>query len=211
MRPFFALTLWLAAIGTTYAENTIHFVALAGIKQGKEAQFDAFIKAVTPIWKRHGMTVVARARPVTPFLYRQGPVDLTVLKVESRTGFYAYMRDPDYRALQPQRLDAVDLLGVFDGTVENANEASLLDSPLLRVWFVSRPGAAWAKMLASDLDSQDGSSLRVDLGVIGEVVGTLGDRVSKARTIHIETLENKSPVQPPYLEGLHVVWCPRMP
>lgn len=210
MRAVVCVLIWLAATATAIAEETIHFVALAGIKPGKEAQYDAFIEAVTPIWKRHGMTVVARARPVGPLSYRQGPVDLAVLQVESRAGFYAYSRDPDYRALQPQRMDAVNLLAIFDGKA-SVSTVGLSKSSILRVWFVSQPGAAWAKMLASDLDTHDGSSFTLGLGVVGEVKGKLDEGLAQTRTIHIEALTgDKSPGQPPYLSGLHVVTGPRL-
>jgi len=210
VRAFVCTLVWLTATVAAIAEDTIHFVALAGVKPGKEAQYDAFIEGVTPIWKRHGMTVVARARPVGPFSYREGPVDLAVLRVKSRAGFYAYSRDPDYRALQPQRADAVNLLAIFDGKARMA-VTGLSDSPALRVWFVSQPGAAWAKMLAGDLKSDDGSSFMISLGIVGEVKGKLDEGLAQTRTIHIEALSgDKSPGQPPYLAGLHVVTGPRL-
>ncbi len=210
MRAIVCALIWLATTAAATAEDTIHFIALAGIKPRRETQYDAFIEEVTPIWKRHGMTVLARARPVGPLSYGEGPVDLVILRVESRAGFYAYSRDPDYRALQPQRADAVNLLAIFDGKAGMA-ATGLSDSPDLRVWFVSQPGALWAKMLAGDLKNDDGSSLTINVGIVGEVKGELDESLAQTRTIHIEALSgDKSPGQPPYLAGLHVITGPRL-
>ncbi len=210
MRSLIALLIWLASVTSLLAEEVIHFVALAGIKPGHEAKYDAFIEAVTPIWKRHGMTVITRARPVGPFRRHAGIVDLAVLRVESRRGFYAYANDPDYKALQPQRLASLDFLSVFDGKVDMTNQAGLRNSKMLRVWFVSQPGSNWGKVLNEDLSQPTDAAISINLGVVGRVKGDLDDTLDKTRTIHVEAVDTTHPAQPPYLGGLYVVSGPRL-
>jgi len=205
VRAIVTLLLWLTAMAPAFAEDIIHFVALAGIKPGKETQYDAFIKAVIPVWKRHGMSVVARARPVTPFHRHAGVVDLAVLRVERRSGFHAYSNDPHYKALQPQRLDAVEFLTVFDGKMDMSGEPGLRDSRMLRVWFVENPDAAWTKMLTGDLSEPLASALKIDLEIVGQVKGRLGKTLAKTRTIHIEAIDEIGPNRPVFPDGLYVV------
>lgn len=115
---FCTVTAW----GDGRGKGEIHFIALAQIAPGGAASYNRFLKRVDPIWKRHGMTVVSRFSGSGALGAQDGtcPYDVAVLHVRSRAGFNAYLRDPDYRAIRAMRLNALDMLLIFDG-VSNAS------------------------------------------------------------------------------------------
>ncbi len=210
MRQLFALLFLFATATPSSAQDVIHFVALAGIKPGKQAQYDTFIHAVTPVWKRHGMTVLARARPVGPFPQHKGLVDLAVLRVVSRDGFYAYANDPDYKALRSLRAEAVDFLTIFDGNVDMSSEPAINTSAALRVWFFADQKSQPAKALLAELSKRPDGFLPIKLGVVGRVKGHLDKTLQQTRLILVETFDDHSTGQPASPDGVYVVSGPRL-
>ncbi|MEL6751775.1 MAG: hypothetical protein AAFO70_06815 [Pseudomonadota bacterium] len=93
--------------------EALTFLAIASGPEGKQSQYEQFLKDVAPVWQRHGMSVVMRVTPLDPWPKRFD--DIALLKVTSRDGFQAYLADPDYRAIADQRLKAVDRLVILEG------------------------------------------------------------------------------------------------
>lgn len=93
--------------------DALTFVAIATGKTEKQAAYEKFLSNVQPIWKRHGMRLVIRAsideRTNTGF------TDIALIEAGSRESFKAYLSDPNYQALAPTRLEAVDTLVVLEG------------------------------------------------------------------------------------------------
>ena len=97
----------------------LHFISVAWIPPEKQAQYDAFSAEVTSIWKRHGMKALLRAKVVGALAGEdvvELPTEIAVLSVASRADFENYIADPDYRAIRPQRMDAVSQMIVLEGT-----------------------------------------------------------------------------------------------
>ncbi len=101
----------------------LYFVSLANIKTNSQIEYERFVTAVIPIWKRHNMDVVLRLKIDADGRTTQDLLnlnDVAVLKVRSRKDFYAYIEDPDYQKIKRNRMNAVEFFAVMEG-----NEANL--------------------------------------------------------------------------------------
>ena len=121
----------LSAVATARAEG-LHFISVAWIAPEKQQQYDSFSQAVTPIWARHGMKALLRAKVVGALAGGENAIDLpseiAILSVASRASFENYIADPDYRAIRPRRMDAVRQMIVLEGTPEPSEDNPLFDT-----------------------------------------------------------------------------------
>ena len=103
----------LTAIAPACAEP-LTFLALASVRD--EVRYERFVEAVEPIWRRHGMRVIARMA-----LEDADYHDAIFIAVDSREGFNAYIADPDYKAIAKDRIEAVDALVILEGPSSSLN------------------------------------------------------------------------------------------
>ncbi len=104
------VALFSLALTTLPAQaERLTFVALAGVTD--KAGYQAFLEQVTPIWERHGMRVVMAADVEGSDTFDHA----TLLDVDSRAGFRAYLADKDYKAIAPLRLGSVAHLTILEG------------------------------------------------------------------------------------------------
>ena len=178
-----ALLSALSAVATARAEG-LHFISVAWIPSEKQQQYDSFSQAVAPIWARHGMKALLRAKVVGALAGgdedddRGGdeidlPTEIAILSVASRASFENYIADPDYRAIRPQRMDAVRQMIVLEGTSEPDEDNPLFDTaPQFAMIFGASNGAAEAPAPAF--------TMRVELAgsIKGEVPNLFDSRPS---------------------------------
>lgn len=140
----------------------IYFISVAEISPDKHAQYDRFVEDVTPIWRRHGMSVIARLRTVDALGFSGhdlAPTEIAVLRGETRAGFNAYIADPDYRAISSSRLDAVTRLIIL--------EAKLRSSA--RLEFLSK--LPMGALVFSPSASTSNANLHLDVTLVAPVKG----------------------------------------
>jgi uncharacterized protein (DUF1330 family) len=115
---FVFLITCLVTIVPAQAQN-LHFVSLAWVNPDKQVQYDRFNQLVAPIWARHGMEVLLRAKVIGALNGgdpNELPSEIAVLRIASRTQFEDYIADPAYRSIRPLRTEAVDRMTVLEGT-----------------------------------------------------------------------------------------------
>ena len=171
-----ALLSALSAVATARAEG-LHFISVAWIPSEKQQQYDSFSQAVTPIWARHGMKALLRAKVVGALAGGDEgdneidlPSEIAILSVASRASFENYIADPDYRAIRPQRLDAVRQMIVLEGTPKPGEGNPLFDTaPQFAMTFTAIPEAPGAATEAP----APAFTMRVDLA--GSIKGEVPD------------------------------------
>ncbi|MDD9908736.1 MAG: hypothetical protein OXR62_03505 [Ahrensia sp.] len=164
------------------SQRSIVFVAIAQIKAGQEPRYDAFIEAITPVWNRHGMHVLARARPVRStsanIISPDSVVDIAVLGVTSRAGFHDYLSDPDYQGLKGDRLVAVDALIIVDGhTDATSSPPATADQLVVRLQSVD--GSRNRAIIRKD------SAFSIVIDEVAAVKGAVSPSLAKAKRVSI--------------------------
>ena len=142
----------LSAVSTARAQS-LHFISVAWIPPENQEKYDSFSQAVTPIWTRHGMKALLRAKVVgalagdQPDLIADLPSEVAVLQVASRQDFENYIADPEYRAIRSQRTEAVRQMIVLEGTPEEGAITPIFETaPQFAMTFAeSQPTAEAAK------------------------------------------------------------------
>lgn len=144
MSRLFTLVLSLLTMVTACFAEPSHFVALSWVTPDKQAQYEGLIKAVAPIWKRHGLTVLTRSRTIDVLGGDPNwaiPSEVTLLRVESMAGFQAYLDDPEYKKIRKTRLDAVDAMIVLEGQARGEDRSQFIASaPLTAFLFDGETG-----------------------------------------------------------------------
>ena len=114
--------------------ESLYFISLAHIAEGKEAQYSEFTDKIGPVWKRHGITVLLRTHVLSALISPEDSLtldEISVLRINDREGFNAYLADPAYKRLNQTRLDALDRMVVLEATeVTSASAPSPQTTPL---------------------------------------------------------------------------------
>lgn len=160
--------------------ESVYFVSVAKLAEGKQRHYDRFLKAVAPIWKRHGMEVLLRARTVDAVTRGDvsgSPTEIGVLRVDSYENFQAYFADPDYSKIKQSRLDAVDNFVVLEGKAINIDGLSFL---------AKAPMAA--TVFNTTAPSNTDPSLELEISGVGQVKGPVGEFLKQVKNIQIHAL-----------------------
>lgn len=147
-----ALLSGLCAAATAQAQN-LHFISVAWIPPEKQEQYDSFSQSVAPIWARHGMKALLRAKVVGALAGdQQGqevdlPSEVAVLSVASRQDFENYIADPEYRAIRTQRTESVRQMIVLEGTpTDDTDNPIFATAPQFAMTFVESNQSAEVAM-----------------------------------------------------------------
>ena len=157
MRNFLFLVALFSAFITPLAVQAqgLHFISVAWIPAEKQAKYDAFSRQVMPIWQRHGMTPLLRAKVIGALAAVEGtklPTEIAILRVASRQDFENYIADPDYRAIRKLRTDAVEQMIVLEGTpVLTTDNPILATAPQFVMTFDLNDEADGASNLVFDM------------------------------------------------------------
>lgn len=160
---FVALIIALIASAPARAQG-LHFISVAWIPPEMQDQYDAFSKAVAPIWERHGMKARLRAKVVGALAGGAEidlPSEIAILSVASRASFENYIADPDYRAIRSNRLDAVRQMIVLEGTPQPDADNPLFDTaPQFAMTFVANHAATQAPAPAFNMQVELAGSIK---------------------------------------------------
>ncbi|MCJ8310196.1 MAG: DUF1330 domain-containing protein [Rhizobiaceae bacterium] len=167
MRNFLFLVTLFSALITPLAVQAqgLHFISVAWIPAEKQAQYDAFSRQVIPIWQRHGMTPLLRAKVIGALAAEEGtklPTEIAILRVASRQDFENYIADPDYRAIRKLRTDAVEQMIVLEGT-----PALTTDNPIL----ATAPQFAMTFDLNEEADGTSNLVFDMPVTLVGSIKG----------------------------------------
>lgn len=163
LRILYAVLFSLFALAPARAEP-IYFISLAEVSPERQTQYDRFVENVTPIWRRHGMEVVARLRTVDALGFSGhdlAPTEIAVLRGETRARFNAYISDPDYRAISRERLDAVSRLTILEANLKSSARLEFL-SKLPMGALVFSPATA----------SSSNANLHLNVALLAQVKGS---------------------------------------
>ncbi|MEP1264158.1 MAG: DUF1330 domain-containing protein [Rhizobiaceae bacterium] len=130
MRIFIICLIFFATLAPAHSQ-AVYFVSLAWIKPDGQAQYEAFLEQVQPIWARHNMEVLTRTRVVDLLAGADQtipPVEIAVLRAASQQDFRAYISDPQYQAIKALRLEAVDRMIVLEGAAKDEPQLNFIRS-----------------------------------------------------------------------------------
>jgi len=110
------------------SRGQLYFLAIAQVSQDRgggdaSGTYRAFLQRIRPVWRRHGMTLLAHGPVIIgsgsdaasgSSSYVASGTVVSLLRIESRARFRAYLKDPDYERLRPLRLTAVDRLSIVE-------------------------------------------------------------------------------------------------
>ena len=97
--------------------EALYFTYLTKISSGQQQTFERFLNEVQPIWDRHEMTVLARARIVDAYgTLGDGfaPTEFGLLRAANRNAFNAYLSDPDYESIKELRTNSAEYFFVLE-------------------------------------------------------------------------------------------------
>jgi hypothetical protein len=161
-------------IPATACAQALYFISLAQISEDKQAGYDAFIKAVTPVWNRYNMQVVLRSQVIDVITgngitgdgmmgdgQAEIPSEIAVLHVASRDEFNAYLKDPDYQAIKNLRAESVEVLAVLEGNAEEAHSSEFL-----------KKASIFAVLLGTSYKPGSGTALDIAINGAGLIKGS---------------------------------------
>lgn len=156
-----------------------YFIAVGEVNTERAQDYETFLEKVAPVWGRHGMGLVLRAK--TRFvLEAQGepvPTDIAVLRYESRAGFNAYLRDPDYEAIKDLRTGAMESLAIMEAQAGRMDGLKFIaNTPMALVQFSGQPTELSAPAFV----------LKVDL--VAPVKGDMAQGWRAVRQVHFMPL-----------------------
>ena len=165
---------------STAQAEPVFFVSVAKLADDKQRHYERFLRAAAPIWKRHGMEVLLRARTVDA-MFQGGvsgsPTEIGILRVDSYENFQAYIADPDYSKIKQSRLDAVDNFVVL--------EAKAINHDGLR--FLAKAPMAAAVFNTTSHTNTD-PSLELQISSVGQVKGPVSEFLRQVKNVQVHAL-----------------------
>ncbi|MEE9314870.1 MAG: hypothetical protein V3V02_09490 [Rhizobiaceae bacterium] len=158
----------------------IYFISVATISKGKQTQYDSFLKAVSPIWKKHKMQVLLRSRIVDMTAVggvQDHPHEIGVLRAASRADFKAYLSDVAYQKIKGQRLEAVDTFVVLEGVATQTAALKYLKNVPMAAIVLSTGQAKPSKV-----------SLTIKVQLVGQVKGPISSFLKSVTAVQVHAV-----------------------
>ena len=176
----FIFCLFLFATLMPARGEAVYFVSFAWIKPDHLGQYEAFLRSVNPIWQRHKMKVLTRAKVVHVLAgdeQAQPPDEIALIQAASMEDFRSYIADPDFQSIKQMREDSVDQMLVLEGYVRREPKYDFIKS-LPKLAFV----------IESFSSAQETALIDIGITVRGTIKGQLSPPLSESQFVTLYPL-----------------------
>ena len=179
IRFFFLFLFFVSSIGRAIAEP-IYFVGLAKLKAEKSDLFESFMVRVNPIWKRHGLTLIARGKLIGSYGAEHPhstPDQVLIIRANSRVKFQDYLKDSEYQMIKGIRLDATRTFYVLEGKSVFENALKFLNNAPL-----------FAIKLNQNMEVLKQSNLSLNISLVANILGSVPPTLKAIKSVNIIAL-----------------------
>ncbi|MEE9374718.1 MAG: DUF1330 domain-containing protein [Rhizobiaceae bacterium] len=176
------LVLVIATLGWVVSAQaeTLYFVSVATLAHDKREQYEEFLQKVAPLWRKHNMKILIRARIVEAVAVgdiSDAPHEIGILEVASRKDFQAYLADADYQLIKQQRSDAMENFVVLEGVASQLGALKYLSKTPMAAIVLSTKHIKPSKV-----------SLSLSIQLAGQVKGPVSNFLKKMNSIQVHAL-----------------------